>query len=227
MEKVIKVGIIGCGGIANLKHLPCIVDEKNVEIVAFCDIILERAVATRAKFGKPDAFVCTDYKEVLAMDEIDVVHVLTPNKAHAEISIAALHAGKQVMCEKPMAKSAADAQRMVDAARETGNTLTIGYQHRHKAESIYAKKFINLNYFGRLFIATNGDIYSCLYENPISVFKDSLKDVIIKELISEESSWRKIRSKHPCCNCIYQWLCPSPSSYENAIGKCNLCHINP
>ena len=153
MEKVIKVGIIGCGGIANLKHLPCIVDEKNVEIVAFCDIILERAVATRAKFGKPDAFVCTDYKEVLAMDEIDVVHVLTPNKAHAEISIAALHAGKQVMCEKPMAKSAADAQRMVDAARETGNTLTIGYQHRHKAESIYAKKFIEDGGLGEIYYA--------------------------------------------------------------------------
>lgn len=153
LMKTIKVGIIGCGGIARGKHLPCLEDIPDLEIVAFCDLIIERAEEAKARYGTADAVVTTDYKEVLAMPEIDVVHVLTPNKEHAEISIDALHAGKQVMCEKPMAKSAADAQRMVDAARETGNKLTIGYQHRHKAESIYAKKMIEDGMLGEIYYA--------------------------------------------------------------------------
>ncbi len=153
MKRTVKVGLIGCGGIATGKHLPCLATTENVEIVAFCDIIMERAQACAEKYGVPGALVCTDYKELLAIPEIEVVHVLTPNREHADISIDALRAGKQVMCEKPMAKSAADAKRMVEAAKETGNTLTIGYQHRHKAESIYAKQFIEDGGIGEIYYA--------------------------------------------------------------------------
>ncbi len=153
MKKKMKAGIIGCGGIANGKHLPCLIDIEDLELVAFCDLIIERAEKAKEKYGTADALVCTDYKELLAIEDIDVVHVLTPNKEHAEISIAAMKAGKHVMCEKPMAKSAADAAAMVAAAKETGKTLTIGYQHRHKAESIYAKQFIEDGGIGEIYYA--------------------------------------------------------------------------
>ncbi len=153
MERKIKIGIIGCGGIANGKHMPSLASLPDVEMVAFCDLISERAKAAAEKYGTPDAKVFTDYKELLKLDDIDVVHVLTPNREHADISIDALRAGKDVMCEKPMAKSAADAQRMLEAAKETGKKLTIGYQHRHKPESIYAKQLIDDGKLGEIYYA--------------------------------------------------------------------------
>ena len=142
MDKKLRVGIIGCGGIANGKHMPSLKAIGRVDMVAFCDIIVEKAEKAAKEYGTADAKVYVDYRELLQDSTIDVVHVCTPNKSHAQISIDALHAGKHVMCEKPMAKTAADAKRMVEAAKETGKKLTIGYQHRHKPESTYLKKDI-------------------------------------------------------------------------------------
>lgn len=153
MERIVKVGIIGCGGIANGKHMPSLKTVPNVRMVAFCDIIRERAEKAAADFGTPDAKVYTDYRELLKDTEIEVVHVLTPNREHADISIDALHAGKHVMCEKPMAKCAADAHRMVEAAKETGKKLTVGYQHRYKPQSIYAKSAVNDDALGEIYYA--------------------------------------------------------------------------
>ena len=79
MEKKIKVGIIGCGGIANGKHMPSLKKTGEVEMVAFCDIIEERAVEAAKKYGTADAKVYTDYKELLKDASIEVVHVCTPN----------------------------------------------------------------------------------------------------------------------------------------------------
>ena len=70
----IKAGIIGCGGIANNKHLPAIRKVDRMEMVAFCDIIRERAEKAAAEYGAPGARVYTDYKELLA-EELDVVYV--------------------------------------------------------------------------------------------------------------------------------------------------------
>ncbi|HOO29306.1 MAG TPA: Gfo/Idh/MocA family oxidoreductase, partial [Lachnospiraceae bacterium] len=129
MDKKMKVGIIGCGGIARGKHLPAIRKQGNIEVAAFCDLIEERAEEFRVKFGWPDARVFTDYRELLKED-LDAVYVLTPNREHSFITIDALRAGKNVMCEKPMAKTQEEAQAMLDAAKETGKLLTIGYQNR-------------------------------------------------------------------------------------------------
>ena len=140
MEKKLKVGIVGCGGIANGKHLPSLAKIPEVEMVAFCDIIVERAEAAKAKYGTEDAKVYEDYRELLADKSIDVVHVLTPNNMHAPITIDALEAGKHVMCEKPMAKTAAEAQEMLEAAKRTGKKLTIGYQNRQRKEMRHLKQ---------------------------------------------------------------------------------------
>ena len=149
----LKIGIIGCGGIANGKHLPALKAIDRADIVAFCDLIPERAEKAAKEYGVPGAKVYTDYKELLKDESIDVCYVLTPNRSHADISIDALHAGKHVMCEKPMAKSAADARRMVEAAKETGKKLTIGYQHRHKAASQYVKGCIDRGDLGEIYYA--------------------------------------------------------------------------
>lgn len=153
MEKKVKVGIIGCGGIANGKHMPSLSKLVDVEMVAFCDLIQERAEKAKEQYGTPDAKVYTDYKDLLKDQEIEVVHVCTPNRSHAPISIDSLYADKHVMCEKPMAKTAEDARKMVEAARDTGKKLTIGYQHRHKPEAIYLKSVIDRGDLGDIYFA--------------------------------------------------------------------------
>ena len=137
MEKKVRVGIIGCGGIANGKHLPSIkklADQGILEIVAFCDLIEEKAVKAAKEYGTPDAKVYTDYKELLTDESIESIHVCTPNRSHSFITVDALHAGKNVICEKPMAINSAEAKKMLDAAKETGKILTIGYQNRQRPE---------------------------------------------------------------------------------------------
>ena len=153
MDRIVKVGIIGCGGIAQNKHMPSLSKIENVRMVAFCDLIPERAQMAKEKYGTPDAFVCTDYRELLAIKDIEVVHVLTPNREHAEITVAALKAGKHVMCEKPMAKTAEGARQMCEAARESGKKLAIGYQHRMKPQARFAKEYIESGALGEIYYA--------------------------------------------------------------------------
>ncbi|MFB9330866.1 Gfo/Idh/MocA family protein [Paenibacillus aurantiacus] len=105
------------------------------EMVAFCDIVPEKAAKAAQEFGSENAAVYTDYRELLKEESIDVVHVLTPNLQHSFITVDALEAGKHVMCEKPMAINSAEARNMLDAAKRTGKKLTIGYQNRFNDDS--------------------------------------------------------------------------------------------
>ncbi|MDR0530959.1 MAG: Gfo/Idh/MocA family oxidoreductase [Oscillospiraceae bacterium] len=149
----LKVGIIGCGGIANGKHMPNLAKLKELEMTAFCDIVRERAEKAAKKYGAGRAKVYEDYKKLLADGSIDVVHVCTPNRSHAEITVAALEAGKHVMCEKPMAKTYAEAKTMLEAARRTGKKLTIGYQQRWRGDSLYLKAACDAGELGEIYYA--------------------------------------------------------------------------
>jgi predicted dehydrogenase len=153
MSNSVKVAIIGCGGIAKGKHLPSLSKLEQVELVAFCDIVLERAQQAAEKYGIAGAKVYESYIELLKDRSIDVIHVCTPNESHADISIAALEAGKHVMCEKPMAKTAADARRMVEAAKRTGKKLTVGYNNRFRPDSQYLKKVTEAGELGDIYFA--------------------------------------------------------------------------
>jgi len=129
----LQTGIIGCGGIANQKHFPVL--KKNselVELVAFCDIIRDRAADAAAKYGSPDAKVYESYKELLADDAIDIVYILTPNVSHCQITLDAFAADKHVLCEKPMAATYEDAQKMMEAYKKSEKKFTIGYQNRFR-----------------------------------------------------------------------------------------------
>ncbi len=148
----LRVGIVGCGGIANGKHLPAIKENGGFEIVAFCDLIVERAEKAKAEYGTEDARVYTDYQE-LVKEDLDAVYVLTPNSAHAPVTIAALKAGKHVMCEKPMAKTYAEAKQMLETAKETGKILTIGYQNRYREDSRYLKRACENGDLGEIYYA--------------------------------------------------------------------------
>ncbi len=151
--KTVNLGVIGCGGIANGKHLPSYSKLKNVRLVAFCDIIEERAVKAKADYGTEASKVYVDYKELLKDESIDAVLVLTHNALHCEITVAALDAGKHVLCEKPMAMNYEEAKAMIAARDRAGKVLTVGYQNRFRANSMYLKELADADEFGNIYYA--------------------------------------------------------------------------
>jgi predicted dehydrogenase len=155
MEQTIQAGIIGCGGIAQNKHLPSIQKLGFVKLTAFCDVIAERAEKMAKQYGTPDARIYTDYRELLDKEkDVEAVHVLTPNRSHSEISVAAMEAGRHVLCEKPMAINSAEAGKMLDCAKRTGKILTIGYQNRFRPESRFLKEACETGMLGDIYYAT-------------------------------------------------------------------------
>ncbi|MBE6644954.1 MAG: Gfo/Idh/MocA family oxidoreductase [Ruminococcaceae bacterium] len=151
--KKIRLGFIGCGGIANGKHLPSYSKNPNAELVAFCDVIVERAEAAKEKYGASDAKVYADYKELLKDESIDAVLVLTHNSEHSRITVDALLAGKHVLCEKPMAMNYAEAKAMIDARDKSRKILTIGYQNRFRQDALYMKELADEGEFGNMYYA--------------------------------------------------------------------------
>ena len=152
-NKIVKIGIIGCGGIANGKHMPGLSKVGQAKMVAFCDIDLEKAEKAAKEFGSDEAKVYTDYKELLKDKDIDVIHVCTPNLSHSFITIDALNSGKHVMCEKPMAKTAEEAREMLEVAKKTGKKLTVGYQNRFRPDSLYLKEACQRGDLGDIYFA--------------------------------------------------------------------------
>ena len=144
---MIRVGIAGCGKIAQVRHLPEYQDRPDVTIRGLFDLNQERAKALAEQY-KARAYA--SYEELLADPEIDAVSICTANIAHAEMAIAALRAGKHVLCEKPMATTLEDCERMVKAAKESGKVLMIGQNQRLAAAHVKAKELLEAGAIGRL-----------------------------------------------------------------------------
>ncbi|KHD84619.1 Gfo/Idh/MocA family protein [Heyndrickxia ginsengihumi] len=143
-----KIGVIGCGSIAQHRHLPEYAAHPDAEIVAVCDIVPERAQTIADQYGTR---AYTDYHEMLANEEVEAVSVCTPNYLHAPISIAALHAGKHVLCEKPMALTVEDADKMIEAAKSNQKTLMIGHNQRFVRSHEIARELIESGKIGKIY----------------------------------------------------------------------------
>lgn len=144
-----KVAVIGCGTIANAAHIPSYMNNPEAEIKYFCDIIPERAEAAVEKYGCGTAI--TDYHIALNDPEIEAVSVCTPNNMHPTISIDAMRAGKDVLCEKPAARTYAEALEMQKVQHETGRILNIGVVNRFNDSVNLIKKFIDDGKLGEVF----------------------------------------------------------------------------
>ena len=142
---MIRVGIIGCGKIAQVRHLPEYAANPNAEIVAYYDKNRARAEEMAAKYG---GSVCDTYFDLLNRDDIDAVSVCVENRSHAEISTAALYAGKHVLCEKPMAVTLAECESMVAAAERNGKYLMIGHNMRFDPVHRRAKQLLDRGVIG-------------------------------------------------------------------------------
>ena len=150
MDKKLKIGVVGNGNISGV-HLRAYSLNPNVEIYALCDIN-EKAMKRRAEeYGVTRLF--TDVNEMVKLPELDAVSVCTWNAAHAECAIAALNAGKHVLCEKPMAMNADEARRMQEAAEKSGKLLMIGFVRRFGNDCAILKDFIDNGYFGDIYYA--------------------------------------------------------------------------
>lgn len=144
----LKVGVIGCGAIAQRRHIIEYAANPNVKIVAVCDVVEDRAAAMAEKYG---AEKYTDYKELLKDETIDAISVCLPNYLHAPVSIDALNAGKHVLCEKPMATSYEESEAMIKAAKENGKLLMIGHNQRFVASHQKAKQLLDSGELGKVY----------------------------------------------------------------------------
>jgi UDP-N-acetylglucosamine 3-dehydrogenase len=122
------VGVIGTGNIFEKGYAPAFEMTEALRVVAVSDIDRARAEEAARRLGGAPGVVAP--AELLALDEVEAVFILTPTHTHAELAIAALEAGKHVLCEKPMARTPADARRMASAATHAGRRLMIGHTRR-------------------------------------------------------------------------------------------------
>lgn len=143
--------VIACG--EGFRHIKAYKDSPRYELLALCDIHPERIRKRIDECGlNPDIFRCQDYRELLAIPEIDVVSVTSPDYFHAEHSIAALEAGKNVLCEKPMTLDLEESKAIVAAVRRTGKAFMIGHPTRYTPAFILARRMIQNGDIGELFM---------------------------------------------------------------------------
>ncbi|MBI3921364.1 MAG: Gfo/Idh/MocA family oxidoreductase [Armatimonadetes bacterium] len=148
----VRVGVVGLG--MGRWHLQNYAQSSNTQVVALCDIDKERLEAAKQEYGVERVF--TDFRKLVAMDELDAITVATPNCLHAPITIAALKAGKHVLVEKPMAMSAAEAETMVKEAKSAKRNLMMHFNYRFTPEHFWLKRQIESGemgeiYFGKAF----------------------------------------------------------------------------
>ena len=167
MDKL-KVGIIGLGSISSV-HIEGYRKNPKVELYAFCDINEQRVKSTGERYGITRLY--TDIDQMLAaLPELDAVSVCTWNSMHAPCTIAALNAGKHVLCEKPMAISAQEARAMKKAAEENGKLLMVGFVRRFGNDCRILRDFIDSGYFGDIYYAKATYLRRC--GNPGGWFGD-------------------------------------------------------
>ena len=141
------IGIIGCGKISQVRHIPEYHSNPNAQIIGYFDLAPERAAQMAAKYGGQ---VFDSIEALLADPRIDAVSVCVANNMHADVTIAALKAGKHVLCEKPMATNIEDCERMVAAAKQYGKALMIGQNQRFALAHAEARKLIKEGAIGRV-----------------------------------------------------------------------------
>lgn len=142
---MLKVGVIGCGKIAQVRHIPEYHRNPRVELGGFYDLNKERTDELQKQFG---GRAYDRYQDMLNDPEIDAVSICSSNDSHASIAIEALRAGKQVLCEKPMAVTLEECEDMVRVSKETGNYLMIGHNQRLAKAHARAKQLLEEGIIG-------------------------------------------------------------------------------
>jgi predicted dehydrogenase len=146
-QRKLRVGVIGTG-FGTSVQIPAFLYCDETEAIAVCSARRERADAAAAQFKLPRAF--TDYHEMLALDDLDAVSIVTPPYLHHEMALAALAAGKHVICEKPFAVTVAEAEDMYEAAQRSGLTAMVAHEFRFSPQRAYAAYLLQDGYVGEV-----------------------------------------------------------------------------
>ena len=153
-RKNLQLGLVGVGAVAQIAHIPALKRTEGLELAALCDRDPEKAARVAQKFGIPRVHKRLD--DMLADDEIDALDICTPNFLHAPMATAALEAGKHVLCERPLARSAEEAAAMVKVAKQAERLLMCAVQHRFRPDAQLLKTFVQKNDLGEIFLAKAG-----------------------------------------------------------------------
>ena len=148
-EQQLRIGIIGVG--IGQAHINGYSKVKEAKVTALCDLDEKRAREVAQSCKVEGAAIFTDTNELLARDDIDAVSVCLPNKLHAPVAVAALQAGKHVMCEKPLAIDAQAAQSIADAAAQSGKKCMVGQVKRFEPAARVLKEIVESGELGRIY----------------------------------------------------------------------------
>ena len=152
MPGKVRVGVIGTGGVAFVRHFPAFaaaVREGKAELVAVADPVEAGRNRAAAEYGIPHSFA--DYRDLLRLPELDAVSICTPNVYHEPITLAAIEAGKHVMCEKPLAMTYAGAVRMHEAARKAGLMTGVNFRYRYIPAAMFVRDLIKAGELGEIY----------------------------------------------------------------------------
>jgi predicted dehydrogenase len=146
---VVDVGIVGCGAVAQLVHLPVLAEMEGYRVAAVCDSNIAKARLVGERFGI--ASVYGSVEELLAHSGLRAVLVCTPNYLHGRHSELALQAGKDVLCERPLGTSRSEVAHTLDVARESGRSLMVANNHRFRPDAWSLRRFIRAGELGEIF----------------------------------------------------------------------------
>ncbi len=146
----VRVGLLGAGAWARFAHIPGYLRDSRCELVAIADPMIERAQEFAAEFGIPSVY--GSHEELIARDDIHLVDVCTPSATHFELSMAALTAGKHVLCEKPVAYDYQETLRAAAFAKSRGLKTKLGFTFRYSPAMRYMKELIDEGFVGTPFI---------------------------------------------------------------------------
>src|SRR5690242_1163836 len=146
----LRIGVIGCGRWAHMAHLPGWTRDPRCEVVAVCDRDRALADEAAAKFGIAEA--TDDHRRVIERDDVDVIDVITGDSEHFTLTMAALEAGKHVLCEKPVAHDYRDTLRARDLADSKGLRTKVGFTFRYSPAVRYMKELIDAGFVGTPYI---------------------------------------------------------------------------
>jgi len=143
----LRLGIIGCGAIAENAHLPAALSSPNVDLTALSDTSESRLLHIQRHFGL-DTIGVVDYREVVP--RVDAVILALPNAVHASVGTEFLSRGIHVLCEKPLAISSLECKQMCEAARAASAVLAVGLVTRFFPSTELTKRLIESGFLGRL-----------------------------------------------------------------------------
>lgn len=146
----LRVGIVGLGW-AGETHLKAYQQQPQVEVLALAGLEIPRLHQLGSSYNVPHLY--ENYRDLIARDDLDIVSVCVPNYLHAPVAVAALHSGKHVLCEKPLARSGAEAQTIVDAAVNAKRVVEVAFNHRRRGDVQVLKQHIDTGSMGRLYHA--------------------------------------------------------------------------